>query len=64
MAGAEAFSAIRSYLSTAAKQGISILDALTPRGKRCSLDTRNRLTKGLPPIQLRQCYTRSLSNDR
>jgi hypothetical protein len=32
MAGAEAFSAIRSYLSTAAKQGISILDAPTPRG--------------------------------
>jgi hypothetical protein len=51
-AGPEAFCAIRSYLSTAAKHGISILDALTPRGKRCNLNTRNRLTKGLPPIQL------------
>jgi transposase len=29
MAGAEAFCAIRSYLSTAAKHGIGMLDALT-----------------------------------
>jgi hypothetical protein len=35
MAGPEAFCAVRSYLSTAAKHGISIPGALTPRGKRC-----------------------------
>ena len=41
MAGAEAFGAIRSCLSTAAKHGIARLDA-HPRRKRSSLDTRNR----------------------
>jgi len=34
MAGAEAFCAIRSYLSTAAKRGIGMLDALTRAATR------------------------------
>ena len=34
MAGAEAFCAIRSYLSTAAKHGIGMLDALTLAARR------------------------------
>ena len=34
MAGAEAFCAIRSYLSTAAKHGIGMLDALTRAASR------------------------------
>lgn len=45
MAGAEAFCGIRSYLSTAAKHGIGMLDALTC-GEWNSLDTRNGITNG------------------
>jgi transposase len=36
MAGAEAFCAIRSYLSTAAKHGLGMLDALTRAATRAA----------------------------
>jgi hypothetical protein len=46
MAGAENFCAIRSYLSTAKKHGIGILDALTQSGHRNGLDPRCGITMG------------------
>jgi len=44
MTGAEVFCAIRSYLATAARHGISALDALTRAFQGQPLDPRNRIT--------------------
>ena len=48
MTGAENFCAIRSYLSTAAKHGISPLDALTKAASGTAWVTRNGLTRRWP----------------
>lgn len=50
MAGAEAFCAIRSYLPTSAKHGISKLDAAHPSRKRNAMDARSRMTPSPLPI--------------
>jgi hypothetical protein len=46
MAGAQNFCAIRSYLATAAKHGIGMLDALTRAATGAAWGTRNCLTTG------------------
>ena len=44
LTGAEHFCHLRSYLATAGKHGINLLDALDPTGIRPTMDTHGQLT--------------------
>ena len=59
MQGAEEFCAIRSYLATAARHGISGLDALT-RAFQGNLDPRNRITPPGPKAPASPSQNRDL----